>query len=111
WHLNIYGNIEQARTLAVNALVVFEIFYLLSARTLTDALWHKRYWQGIYPALIAIALVLLLQLIFTYWGPSQQVFALAPLSLNHWLLIVLATCPIVLLVELEKWLARHFGKR
>src|SRR5690606_25168888 len=34
WHLTEYNNIDQARTLAVNALVVFEIFYLLSARTL-----------------------------------------------------------------------------
>ncbi|HEY7885742.1 MAG TPA: HAD-IC family P-type ATPase, partial [Cellvibrionaceae bacterium] len=110
WHLAQHQHLEQARAFAVNTLVMFEIFYLLSARTLADALWHKRYWQGLRPALMAIAVVLLLQLAFTYWGPSQRVFALAPLSLNDWLTIVLATCPIVALVELEKWLTRRLDR-
>src|SRR5690625_6202863 len=37
-----WASTEEARSLAVNALVLFQIFYLLSARTLNDAVWHKR---------------------------------------------------------------------
>ncbi len=104
-------NLALARTLAVNALVMFEIFYLLSARTLSDSIWHTRYWLGVRPTLWAIGLVLLLQLAFTYWPASQTLFGLAPLSASHWLLMLLVTSPILFLVELEKLLIRHFASR
>ncbi|MDQ2075296.1 HAD-IC family P-type ATPase [Marinimicrobium sp. ABcell2] len=101
------ASLEEARALAVNALVLFEIFYLLSARTLNDALWHKRYWQGVMPSLCAIALVLVLQLGFTYWPLSQQVFEVAALPASDWLLMIIVTSPILLLMEFEKALTRR----
>lgn len=108
WQLSASGDEALARSVAVNALVLFEIFYLLSARTQNDALWQRRYWQGLRPSLIAIALVLLLQAGFTYWPLSQKVFAVAPLSPHHWLTLVLVTSPILLIVELEKSLTRRW---
>ena len=38
---------------------------------------------------------------------SQQLFSLAPLAASDWLILMLATSPILLLVELEKALARR----
>ena len=102
-----WASTEEARSLAVNALVLFQIFYLLSARTLNDAVWHKRYWQGIAPAACASALVLLLQMGFTYWTLSQQVFEIAPLPLRDWLLLCIVTSPILFLMELGKTWTRH----
>ncbi len=110
WQLSASGDEALARSVAVNALVLFEVFYLLSARTLNDSLWHKRYWQGLRPALIAIALVLTLQGLFTYWPLSQTIFDVGPFSARHWLVLVLVTSPILLIVELEKALARRLRR-
>ncbi len=109
WQLSASGNEALARSVAVNAMVSFEIFYLLSARTLNDSVWHARYWQGLRPALVAIALVLTLQGLFTYWPLSQRIFDVSALSINHWLVVLLMTSPILLIVELEKFLARRLG--
>jgi len=111
WQLQQGATVEQARTIAVNALVLFECFYLLSARTFYDSIWHPRYWQGIGPSLLAIALVLCFQLVFTYLPLSQTIFAVAGISLEDWLIIALATSPILLLVEIEKVIARRTQTR
>ncbi|MEX1056871.1 MAG: HAD-IC family P-type ATPase [Natronospirillum sp.] len=110
WQLSATGDEAIARSVAVNALVLFEVFYLLSARTLNDSLWHIRYWHGMRPALIAITLVLTLQGLFTYWPVSQGIFKVGPLSASHWLVLVLVTSPILLIVELEKALARRLRR-
>jgi magnesium-transporting ATPase (P-type) len=111
WKLDQGASIEQARAIAVNALVIFECFYLLTARTFYDSIWHPRYWQGINPSLLAIILVIVLQLMFTYLPLSQSIFAVAAISLEDWLIIALATSPILLLVELEKVIARRIQSR
>ena len=82
-----------------------------TARSLHDAIWHRRYWAGSGPALLSIALVGVMQLAFTYWPLSQEVFSLAPLAPAHWLILVAATSPILLLVELEKAWLRHAHRR
>ncbi|WP_347331004.1 cation-translocating P-type ATPase [Marinimicrobium locisalis] len=107
WELAQSGQAELARSVAVNALVLFEVFYLLSSRTLAESVWHKRYWQGIKPALISILLVLGLQLSFTYLTWSQALFDVAPLSASHWWLLILATSPILVIVEVEKLFTRQ----
>jgi len=111
WKLAEGASIEQARAIAVNALVIFECFYLLTARTFYDAIWHPRYWQGIGPSLLAIVLVVIFQLLFTYLPISQTIFAVAAISLEDWLIIALATSPILLLVEIEKVIARRAQTR
>ena len=107
WQMSATGDEALARSVAVNALVLFEIFYLLSARTLNDSVWHTRYWQGLRPALTTIALVLALQMLFTYWPLSQRIFDVSALNASHWLVMLLVTSPILLIVELEKVLTRR----
>lgn len=111
WKLEQGASIEQARAIAVNALVIFECFYLLTARTFYDSIWQPRYWQGIGPSLLAIILVVIFQLLFTYLPLSQTIFAVAAIGLEDWLIIALATSPILLLVELEKVIARRVQTR
>jgi magnesium-transporting ATPase (P-type) len=108
WQMQASNTIDLARSMAVNALVSYEIFYLLAARTLYDSLWQRRYWQGIGPALVSIALVVGMQLAFTYWPLSQQVFGVAPLALTDWLVLLLATCPILFIIELEKVIGKRY---
>ncbi|SFR57640.1 potassium and/or sodium efflux P-type ATPase [Marinobacter daqiaonensis] len=100
------ASVELARTAAVNMLVIGEVVYLLNTRRpLASALS----WNGLFGSRrvwLAIGLVLLIQLLWTYTGPMQWLFASDALSLAHWGLIWLAGGIIFLMVEIEKAILR-----
>jgi len=58
--------------------------------------------------LIAIGLVVLIQLAWTYLPFTQALFEAEGLGLLHWGLILGAGLGLFLAVELEKWLLRRF---
>ena len=111
WERNLGGNIELSRTVAVNTLVVFEIFYLFNARYLTASVFNRVGLLGNRYALMAIGLLLLFQLAFTYWGPMQILFGTVAIDAATWLRIVLVASSVLFLVELEKVFVRYFIKR
>lgn len=95
--------IEEARAIAVNTLVVLEIFYLFSVRYLKGP---SITWQGLLgtPAVvIAVCVVIALQLLFTYAPFMQSLFGVQPLSLMQGLQIVALGVAVLLVLELEKW--------
>ena len=59
------------------------------------------------PALIAVALTILLQLGFTYWAPMQRLFGTRDLDLGTWGVIALASILVLALVEAEKAVLRR----
>lgn len=95
-----------ARTVAVNTLVFFEIFYLFSARFFTRSAFSAEAIFGNRYLLLASGLLILLQLTFTYVPFMQEIFATRPLGLGEWGLILLVCSSVFLLVELEKALLR-----
>ncbi|WP_297528597.1 cation-transporting P-type ATPase [Thiohalobacter sp.] len=107
WHREAGASIEQARTVAVNALVGGEIVYLFNARFLTASSLNLRGLFGSRPALIAALLVSLFQLAFTYLPPLQKLFGTVALGLADWLPILAGGVLVYLLVELEKALLRR----
>jgi len=96
------GNDALARTLAVNTLVMTEIFYLFSVRRLHQPLWQAGSWQGSWPAWVAVGLVLLMQLAFTYMPVFQLLFETAAMSWRDWLSCCIWASVILLVVEIEK---------
>jgi magnesium-transporting ATPase (P-type) len=98
--------IDEARTVAVNTLVMFEIFYLFSARHLVAPSLTREGIFGNRYALWASGLLLLMQLAFTYTPPMQALFATTPLSATTWLMIIAVASSVLFLVELEKWWLR-----
>jgi len=108
WERQHGTSIELARTIAVNTLVMFEIFYLFSARFLLapsltlDGLFGNRY------SLYAIGLLILFQLAFTYFGPMQTLFATMAMSLETWLRVIVVASSVLFLVEIEKMLLRKY---
>ncbi|MDX1634003.1 MAG: cation-transporting P-type ATPase [Marinobacter sp.] len=110
WLQQIQGApVELARSVAVNMLVVGEIVYLLNTRRpLANALSFKGLF-GSRAVLIAIGLVVLGQLAWTYLPPMQFLFSSQGLEPLHWGLILLAGAAIFLLVELEKLVLRYRG--
>jgi len=100
-----------ARTVAVNALVVGEIFYLFNSRYIHDSILSRAGLLGSRPVLITIGILLLLQLAFTYFPPLHYLMGTAPMPARDWVIVTLAGLAVLLLVELEKALWRHMYAR
>ena len=99
-----------ARTLAVNTLVLIEIFYLFSVRRLNQPVWQANAWKNATPAWIAVLLVLLMQMVFTYVPAFQVLFETTALSVMDWLTSVLWAAAVFLVVEIEKTVANWVKK-
>nr|WP_255210229.1 HAD-IC family P-type ATPase [Sphingobium cloacae] len=102
-------DLETARTMVVNMLVVAEIFYLFNVRYL-----HMRSltWRGAIgtPAVLgAIACVVLAQLLYTYAPFMQAIFESRPLTLEDGALIIVLAIALFLCLEGEKLLMRRLG--
>jgi len=102
-------DLETARTLVVNVIVVLEIFYLFNVRYLHMTSITLRGALGTPPVLIALVVVVAAQLAFTYAPFMQQWFATRPVALVEGVLIVLLGVAMMLLLEGEKWLLRRLG--
>jgi magnesium-transporting ATPase (P-type) len=112
WLFSLYrtaATVEFARTVAVNALVMIEAFYLINCRLLNYTIFTSAILRGAWPSVLAIASVLVLQGLFTYLPVSQRLFGLASIGAGEWLLILGFTSPILFVVEAEKWLWRLFS--
>jgi magnesium-transporting ATPase (P-type) len=96
------ASLEEARTIAVNTLVVMEIFYLFSVRFLNTTSLSLRAILGTRPVLIAIGAVTLLQLAFTYAPFMEAFFDTRPLSLVQGLTVIAIGPVLLLILEIEK---------
>ena len=103
--------IEHARTVAINTLVMFEIFYLFNARFSRAPVLNREGLLGSRPVLLAILVLVVFQLLFTYLPLMQTLFGTMALSASTWLLIIATGSSVLWLVELEKLVARRFEKR
>jgi magnesium-transporting ATPase (P-type) len=106
WEMEQGASIEYARTVAVNALVMFEIFYLFNSRYITASVLNWKGLTGNPYIFIAIAGLILLQLGFTYLAPMHRLFGTASIDFDIWLVILLVASSVLFLVELEKLVVR-----
>jgi magnesium-transporting ATPase (P-type) len=102
------ATIEMARTVAVNTLVMFEIFYLFSSRYLIQSSLN---WEGLTGnryVLWAIGLLVIFQLAFTHAPPMQALFGTTDMDAITWLRTILVGLSVLFLVEAEKaWIRRY----
>ncbi|WP_455376072.1 cation-transporting P-type ATPase [Kaarinaea lacus] len=110
WERNNGASIELARTVAVNTLVFFEIFYLFCVRYLIAPALTKQGLTGNRYALYAIGLLIFFQLALTYFGPMQLLFSTADMNIEAWLRVIVVSSSVLFLVEIEKFLFRKFAK-
>ena len=95
WAESQSGDRSVARTMAVQALVLSRVAYLISLSEVAHHLpWHggalaRALWRT--PALLlGLAAALVLQLLFSQWAPMHAFFGTASLSLEQWLLCAVA---------------------
>ncbi|BAY69348.1 cation-translocating P-type ATPase [Trichormus variabilis] len=100
WIKQSTGNIDLARTMAIQALVSGRIFYLLSISQLGIAAINflrgvRQKLSDISAIAIGIVTTIILQIIFSQWSLMNQLFATAPLNLTQWLTCLLVGLPMI----------------
>jgi magnesium-transporting ATPase (P-type) len=103
------ADVETARTMVVNMLVVAELFYLFNVRFLHMGSISWRGLLGTPAVLGAIGFVVLAQLAFTYLPVMNALFASRPLTLGQGALIIALGVALLLLLEGEKLVLRRLG--
>lgn len=110
WELDRGMSLEEARTAAVNVFVFIEIFYLFNSRSLSGSVFKIGFFSN--PILFAgVAIMITLQMLFTYVPLFNSMFQSAPIGWDVWgrvLFIALATS---LVVAIEKWITNKRFKR
>jgi magnesium-transporting ATPase (P-type) len=97
---------QMARTAAVNAITLGQVFYLLNSRYLLDSSLSVRAHMGNPYLWYGIAGVAVLQLLFTYALPFHAVFDTEALPWSAWLWLVGGAFLFFLVVEVEKLIIR-----
>jgi len=99
-------SIEESRTVAINALVVGEMAYLFNCRYLLVPVrtWHD--FTGNSYVLLSIAILAVIQVIFTYLPFMQHMFGVAAIDGSAWGRIIGFGVLLFVVVEVEKMLIR-----
>jgi magnesium-transporting ATPase (P-type) len=102
---------ELARAVAVNTLVIGQVFYLFNSRFKTDSSLSIAAHLGNRYVPMGVGAVVLLQLLFTYAPPFQQLFGTAAIPLDVWPWLFLGGLIFFLIVEAEKFVIRAYQSR
>jgi len=101
-------SLELARTMVVNAIVVFEIFYLFNIRYLRRSSITLQGLFGTRSITIALMVVIAAQLAFTYAPFMHALFATTSIGISDGLLIIGTGLLLVIILEAEKAIVRHY---
>ncbi len=102
--------LEEARTIALTTMVVFQTIHVGNCRSERHSLFAKSPFAN--PLLLAgILAALALHVGALYFPPTQAALHVEPLSLLTWAEIVAVALTVAVAVELHKWLRRAPGGR
>ncbi len=107
WELAHGASLEQARTVAVNAFVMIELFYLFNCRSLEHSLFSLGFFSNLW-LLAGIATMSTIQLFYTYLPVMNRLFQSAPIGPEAWGRTVAAGLAVFLVIELEKTFWRSY---
>jgi len=109
WAMHRGFDVETGRTMVVNIMCVFEIFYLFNVRYLhmTSLTWNAV--RGTPAVLWAIAAVVIAQFLFTYAPWMQALFQSRAVPFWDGVLIVALGVVLMFVLEVEKLLLRRLN--
>jgi Ca2+-transporting ATPase len=109
WELGMEGASEAAaRTAVINVIVLVDIAYLFSCRSLNHSVFAIGGFTNLW-AIVGSLAMLGAQLLFTYVPLMNKLFHTAPIDPESWLRIAAVAGAAFIAVELEKWI--RFGGR
>jgi len=109
WETLQGSSVELSRTVVVNVLVMCGIVYLFNCRYVVASACSREGLLGNRYVLLAVGLLLILQLLFTYWPVMQQLFGTAGLNAATWGRIVAFSLFLFVAIECEKYWLRRKG--
>jgi len=106
-----WGNsLEQAQTIAVNAIVVVESGYLFACRSIRLPLWRIGVFSNLW-VWGGAALMLLAQLLFTYTPAMNMLFHSQPIGWIWWLYFTIAGVLVFAAIEASKYITLRRANR
>jgi Ca2+-transporting ATPase len=105
WAQGAGFSLPEARTVAVNTVVMIMLFYLFNCRSLTHSQFHVGFFSNPW-VFVGMAAMVWLQVTFTYAPFMHALMGSAPINLEAWGLILLVSLVAYVVIELEKWIRR-----
>ena len=102
WAMEASGE-AKAMTLAFTTFVLFQFFNIFNARAEHGSAFNRQFFAN-GKLWLALASVVLLQIVAVHWAPAQVIFDTVDLSLNEWLLATVVASSVLLIEELRKLL-------
>ena len=110
WEQAAHGaSVAEARTIAVNVVVIVLVFYLLNCRSLTRSMFAVGVFSNLW-ILAGAAAMIVAQLLFTYAPIMNRLFQTAPISGQAWLHILAVAAVAYSVVGVEKWIRGRWAK-
>jgi Ca2+-transporting ATPase len=103
WTLLQGRSLETARTVAVNMFVFGELFYLFNCRSLRYSMFRLGVFSNRW-LVLGVAVMVLLQVLFTYSPAMNRLFGSAPMGSLEWAWVLSGGLVIYTVVGIEKWL-------
>ena len=108
WMQERGADLETSRTAVVNAVVMFEVFYLFNVRRHHEPALPGAFTRTALPCWLAMGFVVALQVLFTHTEPMWTLFDSRPLTPIEWAASVCVGASIFVLVEIEKAVLRRW---
>lgn len=101
WSIASGDSIEEARTIAVNAIVMIELFYLFNCRSLTKSILGLGFFSNKL-LFVGVGVMILLQIAFTYVPIMNDIFHSQSIGIDSWLKILGVSFITFLIIEAKK---------
>ncbi|PIF62624.1 MULTISPECIES: HAD-IC family P-type ATPase [Flavobacterium] len=101
--------ISEAQTMAVTAMVLFQVFYLIDCRSLNFSVNQIGLFSNPF-IYIGIATVLFVQAAFVYFPFMNRWFHSSPLKAEAWGMSAMVAFSILIIISVEKWIQRKYFK-
>ncbi|UNC93188.1 cation-transporting P-type ATPase [Candidatus Contubernalis alkaliaceticus] len=109
WWSIVSGNdLDTNRTIAVNMLVAGQLFYLFNCRKINETSISGDFFNNRH-AFLAVLVLVLLQLVFTYAPFMNELFGTAPIKAIEWMIPIAGGFMVFLMVEVEKYFTRKIS--
>ena len=101
WAIENGSTIEEARTIAVNTIVMIEIFYLFNCRSLTKSIAKIGFFSNKL-IFVGVSAMILFQMVFTYLPIMNEILQSAPIGIESWLQILSVSFGTFVIIEIKK---------
>ncbi len=101
---------EYARTVAINTLVAGQAFYLFTLRYIDQPVLNLDGLFGSRAMWLAVGVLIVLQLLFTYAPLMNTLFGTVPISAEDWIRILAFGLLVFVAVEIEKLVRRRLAR-